>query len=377
VGDRAEWWQGGELLGCTPKQLCSHGWDLLRIGKAASGGVFFHEALRMDQTLPEPWWGLVRCLGAQGRAAEAEAAHAEYQRAVALGWDGGPLKGPLLVGEPAPTELVPDPCSYGIGDVIQSVRFLEAAAERAGGPVILRCRKSLHGLLSTVPGVGGLADYTEPEPACGARVQLGGLTGCMRGAVSWTVPYLSAEEGRVGRWRKELAGPGLKVAIHWEQAAVDLPSEEWGGRAHPACRSVPLEAFAPLAQVPGVRLLALQVGPGREQLQGIDFPVEDLAGRPDFDAGGFLDTAAVLKACDLLICIDSAPAHVAGALGVPTWLLLPRMAYAHWTRGSPAPGRTLLYPNVVMFRVGTDAEDWAGLLGLVARWLAKWPGDRE
>jgi hypothetical protein len=196
------------------------------------------------------------------------------------------------------------------------------------------------------------------------------------GPGEWVCPYLSAEPDRVAHWRRELAeANGLRVAIHFLPGDTGQPLG-WGPGEYPALRSIPLECFAPLARVPGVRLVSVQLGEGREQLGGVGFEVLDLAGRPDYDTSDLRDLAAVLKACNLFVTNDSGPAHVAGALGVPSWVLLPRKADARWLEGSPDPHRTSLYPNVAVLRLGADAGDWQGLLRLVAQWLAQWPGAR-
>jgi hypothetical protein len=127
------------------------------------------------------------------------------------------------------------------------------------------------------------------------------------------VPYLDAEPQLVAAWRRRLGSyPGFKVGIAWQ-----------GNPNHrrDRLRSSPLVQFAPLARVPGVHLLSLQKGAGCEQLPALQgrFPVTDLGSRLD----DFLDTAAVMKSLDLVISVDTAIAHLAGALGVPVWVALP------------------------------------------------------
>ena len=113
-----------------------------------------------------------------------------------------------------------------------------------------------------------------------------------------------------GNWREStasrLASPGKARAI--------FVSDRW--------RSIPLAQFAPLASLPGVRLISLQKGFGSEQVATVDFPVLDLSGRLDEAAGPFMDTAAVIRSLDLVVTADTAIAHLAGALGVPVWVAL-------------------------------------------------------
>jgi hypothetical protein len=119
---------------------------------------------------------------------------------------------------------------------------------------------------------------------------------------------------------------------------------------------MPLACFAGLSRIPGVRLISLQKGFGSEQLVK-PTAVEDLG--EDFDRGAdaFLDSAAVMQSLDLVITLDSALAHLAGALGRPVWVALKQVPDWRWflqTRDSP------WYPTMRLFRQKTDG-DWAGV----------------
>ena len=108
--------------------------------------------------------------------------------------------------------------------------------------------------------------------------------------------------------------------------------------------------FAPLASLPGVRLISLQKGFGSEQVATVDFPVLDLSGRLDEVAGPFMDTAAVIRNLDLVVTADTAIAHLAGALGVPVWVALQFSADWRWLLGrDDSPW----YPTMRLFRQTT------------------------
>ena len=118
---------------------------------------------------------------------------------------------------------------------------------------------------------------------------------------------------------------------------------------------MPLLAFAPLAGVPGVRLVSLQKGPGREQLPDLAdrLGVLDLADQLE----DFADTAAVMSNLDLVITVDTAVAHLAGALGIPVWVALPLVPDWRWLlerEDSP------WYPSMRLFRQSAWG-DWAGV----------------
>jgi hypothetical protein len=126
---------------------------------------------------------------------------------------------------------------------------------------------------------------------------------------------------------------------------------------------VPLTQFAPLAAVPGVRLISLQKGAGSEQLAALGglFPVVDLGDR--LDAGGpFLDTAALMKGLDLVVTCDTAVAHLAGALGVPVWVALALAPDWRWLLGrQDSPW----YPTMRLFRQARRGE-WGDVFARIA-----------
>jgi ADP-heptose:LPS heptosyltransferase len=112
---------------------------------------------------------------------------------------------------------------------------------------------------------------------------------------------------------------------------------------------MPLAELAPLAQVPGVSLVSLQKGPGSEQLRDVSFcdRVLDLGSDLDRGPDAFLDTAAAMAGLDLVISTDTSIAHLAGALGRPTWIALPAVAEWRWLlERSDSPW----YPNMRLFR---------------------------
>ena len=120
-------------------------------------------------------------------------------------------------------------------------------------------------------------------------------------------------------------------------------------------RSVPFLTFTPLAGVPSVRLVSLQKGPGREQLSGPgqSLGVLDMADQ----IADFADLAALMGNLDLVITVDTAVAHLAGALGIPVWVALPLIPDWRWLlerEDSP------WYPSMRLFRQ-TAWGDWSGV----------------
>jgi hypothetical protein len=155
------------------------------------------------------------------------------------------------------------------------------------------------------------------------------------------IPYLHAGPARIEHWKAGLAAwPGFRIGIAWQGSPTMLPYDLF--------RSVPLAQFEPLARVDGVCLISLQLG-ASEPIAALAgrFPVVDLAGQLDESAGAFLDTAAVIVNLDLVVTCDTAIAHLAGALGVPTWLALPVVPSWRWLLDRED---TPWYPTARLFR---------------------------
>jgi hypothetical protein len=160
----------------------------------------------------------------------------------------------------------------------------------------------------------------------------------------------------VAYWRDELAGvPGLRVGIVWQ-----------GSTAHKGdkLRSVPLARFAPLAAIPGVSLCSLQKGTGTEQLtEAAGLGVVDLGSKIKPEMA---DAAALLTALDLVVAVDTAIVHLAGALGVPVWVAVPFAADWRWLRDRED---TPWYPSMRLFRQPGPGA-WDPVFGRLAVALA-------
>jgi tetratricopeptide (TPR) repeat protein len=271
-------------------------------------------------------------------------------------WDGSALDGRTVL---VWTE-------QGLGDVIQFVRYVPFVRAR-GGRVVVECPVRLQPLIATCPGVDVVVTEGEPLPAYDCQIPLMSLPGLFRTTpqtVPWNGPYVAADPQRVATWGRRL-GPesGFKLGLAWQ------------GNPHyrlDRFRSAPLAAFAPLAEVPGVRLFGLQVGPGAAQIASVGprFRVVDLKPDPDPRSGAFLDAVAILAHLDLVVTIDSAVAHLAGALGVPVWVALSGVSDWRWGVGR---SDTPWYPTMRLFRQRT-LGDWTEVFEQMAGELAHGAG---
>ncbi len=267
-------------------------------------------------------------------------------------WDGTSLRGKTLFIY----------AEQGLGDTLQFVRYLSMVG-RHGGTVVFECQPLLTRLLAGVVGVARIIAAGEPLPPFDVQIpllSLPGLFGTNIETIPASVPYLLVDAAKAASWRQVLATvtgrlphqipPVLNIGIVW-QGSMKLKGDR---------RSVPLAAFAPLARLPGVRLLSLQVGPARQQLATAPFSIADVGSR--FDLSSLEDLAAVLMNLDLVVTVDTAVAHLAGALGMPVWVVLPYSACWRWLLDrSDSPW----YPSMRLFRQSVRG-DWGAVFENVA-----------
>jgi len=138
-------------------------------------------------------------------------------------------------------------------------------------------------------------------------------------------------------------------------------------------RSVPLAHYAPLARVPGVRLISLQKVHGLDQLARMpaEAGIENLGAELDNGADWYVETAAAMESLDLIVTSDTSTAHLAGALARPTWVALKQVADWRWlTRRADCPW----YPTMRLFRQ-TSRGDWGPVFADMARELARTAAD--
>lgn len=255
-------------------------------------------------------------------------------------WRGEPLEGKTILLQ----------AEQGLGDTLQLIRYAPLVRAR-GSRVVFECPPGLIHLLNGFPGIDRMVSQGATLPPFDVYAPLMSLPGAFRTTLETIpadVPYLFADPGLVARWRQELdALPGFKVGICWQ-----------GSRFHKADaqRSVPLAQFVPLARVTGARLISLQKGDGVDQLAAWDAsePLLDLGNRLVDPNGPFTDTAAVLRCLDLVVTVDTALAHLAGAMGVPVWVALPFLPDWRWLlERTDSPW----YPTMRLFRQ-TALDQW-------------------
>ena len=258
-------------------------------------------------------------------------------------WDGSHLGGRtiLLTAE------------QGMGDTIQFLRYATLVAAR-GGRVVVECHPPLVALARTVPGVADVVAHGPDAvlPAFDVHCPLMTLPRVFNTAVDTipaAVPYVTADAAKfAGRLP---AADGRRVGLVWAGNAAF---------ANDRNRSIAPARLEPLAAVANVHWVSLQkpatVAPPAE------LKLTDLTA----DLHDFADTAALIARLDLVISVDTAVAHLAGAMGKPVWILLPAVPDWRWMLGrADSPW----YPSARLFRQ-IDPGDWGGVVKAVAAALA-------
>jgi tetratricopeptide (TPR) repeat protein len=264
-------------------------------------------------------------------------------------WNGEPLNGRriLLHGE------------QGLGDALQFCRYVPLVAAR-NGRVILGLPPALQRVMAGLPGVERFVSGPLPTDAFDLHLPMLSLAevfGTQMDTIPHRVPYLHAEPDAVARWHDRLSGlPGLKVGIVWAGSPT---------HGNDRNRSIGLAPFARLAAIPGVSLVSIQKGPTEGQAANPPggFPLLNLS--PDIR--DFADTAAIMTNLDLVVCVDTSVAHLAGALGVPVWVLVPFAPDWRWLldrEDSP------WYPTMRLFRQA-QVGDWNGTIDRLEQTLRR------
>jgi hypothetical protein len=234
----------------------------------------------------------------------------------------------------------------GLGDTIQFSRYVKLL-EREGARVLFAPQTSLLGLMKGLDAEAALVDVDDASLKFDLHCPLLSLPLALDTRLD-TIPsydrYLRADPDRVATWRSRL-GPGFKIGLAWNGSAFGAS----------VGRSAPRSLFAGLLR-PGVRLISLQkaVDGGTPSS---DDAIETLG--VEFDAGrdAFVDAAAVIECLDLVISVDTATAHLAGALGARVWIALKRSPDWRWLLDrSDSPW----YPTARLFRQRAT-DDWSAV----------------
>ncbi|TCT07708.1 glycosyl transferase family 8 [Aquabacter spiritensis] len=260
-------------------------------------------------------------------------------------WDGKPMPGRTL--------LIHD--EQGFGDTLQFMRLAKEAKARSGAHLVLEVTAPLLPLAQRMAGHDIVLPRGTLPPPFHAYCELMSLPlvlGLRLDDLPGPIPYLTPDPLRRAVWQQRLSGlPRPLVALVW----AGRPTH-----TNDANRSMSLADFSPLAQSAGT-FLAIQKGPAAAEALSppSGMPILSL----DDEIKDFEDTAAILMVADVLVSVDSAPVHLAGALGRPAFVLLPMVPDWRWLMDRED---TPWYPSVRLFRQRVRRDWRAPLSGIRA-----------
>jgi Flp pilus assembly protein TadD len=307
------------------------------------------KALTLDPDSVEAHWNLANVLLVRGDLARG---FAEYEwRFRRPGQSEPRLAMPRWRGEPLADRTIMLTVEQGIGDAIQFARFAKDLAAR-GGRVVLQCHPGLEELLATAPGVAQAVPLGASMPPADYWIPIMSLPHILAITLD-TIPaygsYLSVPAGVTAHLPASDAK--LRIGLAWR----GNPRHE-----NDRFRSMTLADLTPLLRVPYVAYYSLQVEQGPPELANL--PEGVMLHELGAQVRGFTSTAAVVRALDLVITVDTAMAHLAGALGKETWVMLGRGNDWRWLHQR---SDTPWYPSVKLFRQAPP-RDWTPVVRRIA-----------
>src|SRR5579862_6184015 len=266
---------------------------------------------------------------------------------------------PLWLGEyPLARKTVLLHAEQGFGDTIQFARYVPLLAA-TGAKVVLEVQSELTALMTRLDGSAQIIGRGDTLPPFDVHCPLGSLPLALRtepDTVPAEIPYLSADDAHLAKWSGRfatLARP--RVAIAWSGNPRHLNDRN---------RSIPFAQLAPFFSLPA-RFVSIQRDLRAEDADPLaaETRVTHIGGELD----SFADTAAAVALCDLVIAVDTAVVHLAGAMGRPVWVMLPFTPDWRWTLDGDT---TPWYPTARLFRQ-TALGDWHGVIARVGAELGR------
>jgi len=338
----------------------NHGNILSNIGQTAEAIQAYQQAIHHKPDYPEPHITLGRLLLQQGKLKQGFAefewrwqiepfAHEKaYYPVHRPQWDGTPLKGRTILLY----------CEQGLGGAIQFIRYVPLIQQQ-NGRILVECRKPLLRLFSTVPAIAQLIERGTPRPHFHLQASLMSLPhifGTTLDTIPAQTPYLQSQPPSAALKHLLARTATQKIGIAWRTSPTSDTAKD---------RACTLSDFLPLLELSGIAFYILQKGQQKASIAQLGFRDKNLI---DLDAElqDLADTAAAMQQLDLIITVDTAVAHLAGALGKPVWVLLPFVPDWRWMldrEDSP------WYPTMRLFRQ-SQPGDWTGVFVEVKAALA-------
>jgi tetratricopeptide (TPR) repeat protein len=327
---------------------------LLQLGRAEEMKLHYRRGVELDPTSAGGQYNLALACLREGNYREGWQRHESR-------WDFRelhlPRRGfaqPQWRGEALDGAAILLHAEQGLGDTLQFARYVPLVAKR-GGRVVLEVQPPLRRLLLGLGGAVRVLARGDPLPAFAWQCPLMSLPVAFDTtleSIPSAAPYLQADAAAVSAaWQRfPRRGETLRVGLAWAGNPRHKSDQQ---------RSITLEQLAPLADVRvsdvrGAVFFSLQFGPAAAQIAQARFPLVDACSRSQ----DFAATAAVAATMDLVISVDTSVAHLAGAMGLPVWVMLPHLADWRWLeRREDSPW----YPTARLFRQPAPG-DWTSLV---------------
>jgi tetratricopeptide (TPR) repeat protein len=329
-------------------------------GQVSVAIAAYKEAIRLSPLRPEPHWNRALAFLTQG---DFERGWAEYEwrhrrpgshERPGTAWNGESLAGKTILLH----------AEQGLGDTIQFVRYLPMVAA-LGGRIVLECQPELCRLLGGSANPSAVMPSGQPPPAFDVHCPLLSLPRIFETrleSIPSEVPYLKPAAALLEKWGG-IVGPknGLRrVGLVWAGR---------GDHQYDRNRSMTLGDFAPLARIGGVEFYSLQKG--APEGQALDPPAGMVLKDHSAMFSDLAETAALIAHMDLVIAVDTAVAHLAGAMGRPVWVMLAFAPDWRWMLDRPD---SPWYPSMRLFRQ-ESIGDWGDVLQEVGQHLSLFAGE--
>ncbi len=313
----------------------------------------YRGAIKLEPDMAEAHAHLGTTLMMQGELVEG---WPEYEwRWKGEGFPNTQAQAPLWSGAEIPGKTLLLTTEQGYGDAFQFARFVTEAAKRSKARVIVEAQSQIVDLMASIPGIDTVVARGTLLPAFDVQAPFMTLPHILKTTletIPTDVPYLTPPGETLEKWRADIeALPGRKVGVVWRGNP---------GQLRNVYRSCPPEALQPLLDIEGVSLVGLQKDPTEQELEKLDGMI-DFGHRIET----FNDTAAIMCHLDLMVSVCTSTAHLAGALGRPTWVLLSRASDWRWFQDrNDCPW----YPTARLFRQQT-LNDWNAPVAEIAAQL--------
>ena len=257
---------------------------------------------------------------------------------------------------------------WGLGDMMQFIRYAKKLKAVGAKKIIVQAHNPLVQLFKYCDYIDYVIKKGDMCPPFDIQIPIMSLPRLFKTTletIPTDIPYLYADKQLAECWKKALShNTEYKVGICWNAKPIFLEDNPF------TKRSVPLQLFAPLAEIKSVKFYSLQKMHGVDQLKILDqnFTVHTFG--PDFDTkrGRFMDTAAVIQNLDLIITADTSIVHLAGAMGKQVWVLIPYVAEWRWLQERET---TPWYPNNMRLFRQKKSNDWQGVIKEIKQELKK------